>query len=372
MAENKHRIATWLQENPTKTNNRGRTVKTTQTDAKTALDIPKSERYKIKQGNLSQYRNKLRLEPGDTNASNKLRKADQIQTTPDKNVRRRAHIKRGVLNSKGSIADHILTNSRLAKGERFIAERFGISIEAANMRARQAAESAGVGYGHSEDNIQPLTPKQNQKKELQERLLDKYYKHLEVKDQSTGWEEGRKALSEEINPKNGNGKKPRILRNSLIGGAIASASSILPSQATTQKARDYFKEGEGSASGVAISYGTDLAVGGSTAATFNAITTKAIPKAVQFFQAKIGKKVSQKFLQHCLMKGAKKLAVKGAASLVGGPYAPAIMTGLLITECYGLVDTASGGALSETFTPKQINTANRKRHRNGSQQHKTH
>ena len=171
---------------------------------------------------------------------------------------------------------------------------------------------------------------------------------------------------------NGNGKKPRIPKLPLIGGAIAAASNVLPSQATTQKARDYFKEGEGSASGVAISYGTDLAVGGSTAATFNAITTKAIPKAVQFFQAKIGKKVSQKFLQHCLMKGAKKLAVKGAASLVGGPYAPAIMTGLLITECYGLVDTASGGALSETFTPKQINTANRKRHRNGSQQHKTH
>ena len=76
----------------------------------------------------------------------------------------------------GVQVDHVLTNSRLAKGEKFQADRTGLSIEEINKRSRKNYESTDQGYGHDEKNLQAIPGQQNNLKEAQEKALDKYYK----------------------------------------------------------------------------------------------------------------------------------------------------------------------------------------------------
>jgi hypothetical protein len=375
MAENKHRIATWLQENPTKTNDKGVKVRTTQKDAKAALDIPKEEQYKIKGGNLSKHRDKLRLEPGSTKASNALRKADQIQTTPDKKVRRGAHIKRGVLNAKGLVGDHIYTNSLLAKGERFTAERFGISVEAANLRMRNAWESTGEGYGHSAKNIQGLTARQNQRKELQERILHtKYYQHLENKpsmwdpEGQAEWESRRLDLSEQLENVNGNdngkngkvngqtngGKHKWIKPTALVTTAVTSAA-LLPSDAGAREINTKVEEGE--YLDAAVAYGKDLVVGEAKSRT--------ALKGFQLAQKSLIKQGFKKAIIRQTLKLAGKSLVKKGVAIAAGPFAPIVLAGLILHDAYEIADIITDGKVKEFTKTKAISTSNRKRYRGG-------
>ena len=169
---NAQRITQWLKDNPTTETGE----RTNQSHAKQALGI--QGKFKMKGGNLSNNRENLRYEDDRSSAiADRNRAIAQQQTTPDPAERRRANIKASYINQKGGVADHRLTNSMLARGEREVAETRG-SVGVDEMRIRY--KSVG-GYGHSPENIQQLAGVENQAKEAQETKLRQYYNHLDKK-----------------------------------------------------------------------------------------------------------------------------------------------------------------------------------------------
>jgi len=169
---NAQRITQWLKDNPTTETGE----RTNQSHAKQALGI--EGKFKMKGGNLSNNRGNLRYEDDRSSAiADRNRAIAQQQTTPDPAERRRANIKASYINQKGGVADHRLTNSMLARGEREVAETRG-SVGVDEMRIRY--KSVG-GYGHSPENIQQLAGVENQAKEAQETKLRQYYNHLDKK-----------------------------------------------------------------------------------------------------------------------------------------------------------------------------------------------
>jgi len=169
---NAQQITQWLKDNPTTETGE----RTNQSHAKQALGI--EGKFKMKGGNLSNNRGNLRYEDDRSSAiADRNRAIAQQQTTPDPAERRRANIKASYINQKGGVADHRLTNSMLARGEREVAETRG-SVGVDEMRIRY--KSVG-GYGHSPENIQQLAGVENQAKEAQETKLRQYYNHLDKK-----------------------------------------------------------------------------------------------------------------------------------------------------------------------------------------------
>ena len=192
---NAQRITQWLKDNPTTETGE----RTNQSHAKQALGI--QGKFKMKGGNLSNNRENLRYEDDRSSAiADRNRAIAQQQTTPDPATRRRANIKAGYINQKGGVADHRLTNSMLARGEREVAETRGTAgVE--EMRTRY--QSVG-GYGHSPENIQQLAGVENQAKEAQETKRRQYYNHLDKKPDVTNtvglekWETKRAQLAQGI------------------------------------------------------------------------------------------------------------------------------------------------------------------------------
>jgi len=176
-------IAQWLIDNPTK-KVKGKVVQTGVPDAVKALGYAGGP-LKIREGNLTWNRANLRVSAaGQSRKADSYRKAAQRATTPDKEIRKLANIKISYINKRGKVADHILTNSALRNGEEYVRMLRG-EEGVQEMRRRYANVS---GYGHSKENIQALTPTENQAKELQERKLrgrtsdsNSYLKHLENK-----------------------------------------------------------------------------------------------------------------------------------------------------------------------------------------------
>ena len=150
---------------------------TNQTDAKKALDWKSDKITKIKQGNLKDNRDNLVITFSPSRATAGKNRTDWFkQTTPDPKTRKNANMFIKANKGPGVQVDHVLTNSRLAKGEKFQADRTGLSIEEINKRSRKKYESTDQGYGHDEKNLQAIPGKQNNLKEAQEKTLDKYYK----------------------------------------------------------------------------------------------------------------------------------------------------------------------------------------------------
>ena len=126
-------------------------------------------------------------------------------TTPKVSERKQADKFIRQKTGPGTQIDHRLTLARLLQGVKETAKRKGISIVAANLR--MANSYAKEGYGHHVDNLQKLTDKQNNFKNVQENNLDKYYKHLANKpnrsdvNATKAWNTKRVELSKSINPK---------------------------------------------------------------------------------------------------------------------------------------------------------------------------
>lgn len=204
-------ITDWLINNPTKTNNRGRQIPTGVPDAAKALGYT-GPPLKIREGNLTNGRQSLRLSlKGKSSQSDYYRSQAQARTTPDPSVRAQANSKVRSINRQSSTvntADHILSNNALSNGEEFVRATRG---EEGVQQMRQRYKDAGVGYGHSPENIQGLTSKQNGIKEVQERTLrgnnrnkTAYLQHLETKPPVTSpdypkWEQDKAKFVNKIN-----------------------------------------------------------------------------------------------------------------------------------------------------------------------------
>lgn len=165
-------LAEWLKKN---LKIKGRP--TNQTDAKKALNWKSDKITKIKQGNLGDNRENLVITFSPSRATAGKNRTDWFkQTTPDPTTRKNANMFIKANKGPGVQVDHVLTNSRLAKGEKFQADRTGLSIKEINKRSRKNYESTDQGYGHDEKNLQAIPGQQNNLKEAQEKALDKYYK----------------------------------------------------------------------------------------------------------------------------------------------------------------------------------------------------
>ena len=172
-------LAKWLIANPT-IEDKGETRATNQKDAKLALKWKSKNVTKIKGGNLANNRANLVISWDNTrNANNNRRTEYQKLTTPDSKTRSEANRYIKTEGGSGKQVDHVLTNNRLALGVKHLAAKLGISEAEANMRMAIAYAKAGVGYGHSKGNLNVLTSKQNNNKEVQEKGLDKLYRQNE-------------------------------------------------------------------------------------------------------------------------------------------------------------------------------------------------
>ena len=167
-------------------------------------------------GKLQQFRN--RAKKGDTSL-NKF--AFATQASKDKEIAKREEAKKVTTpkvserkqadkfirqkTGPGTQIDHRLTLARLLQGVKETAKRKGLTTVAANLRMANAY--AKEGYGHSVGNLQKLTAKENNYKNVQEDNLDKYYKHLANKpnrsdiNATKAWNTKRVELSKSINPK---------------------------------------------------------------------------------------------------------------------------------------------------------------------------
>jgi len=189
------RVTQWLKDNPTTETGE----RTNQSHAKQALGI--KGKFKMKGGNLSNNRENLRYEDDRSSAiADRNRALAQQQTTPNPVERRKANIKANYINQQGGVADHRLTNSMLARGEREVLETRG---PAGVQEMRERYQSVG-GYGHTRENIQKLTGTENQAKEAQETKLRQYYNHLDKKPNVTDtaalkkWETKRVKIAQGI------------------------------------------------------------------------------------------------------------------------------------------------------------------------------
>ena len=172
-------LANWLIANPTIEDN-GVIRPTNQKDAKVALKWTSKNVTKIKSGNLANNRANLIISWDNTrNANNNRRTEYQKLTTPDAKTRSVANKYIKIEGGNGKQVDHVLTNNRLALGVKHIAAKLGITEAEANMRMATAYAKAGMGYGHSKPNLNVLTSKQNNNKEVQEKGLDKLYRQNE-------------------------------------------------------------------------------------------------------------------------------------------------------------------------------------------------
>ena len=139
-----------------------------------------------------------------------LRQEAKEVTTPKVSERKQADRFIRKKTGPGTQIDHRLTLARLLQGVKETAKRKGISIVAANLKMANAYSKEG--YGHHVDNLQKLTDKQNNFKNVQENNLDKYYKHLANKpnrsdvNATKAWNAKRVELSKSINPKYSNTK----------------------------------------------------------------------------------------------------------------------------------------------------------------------
>ena len=141
-----------------------------------------------------------------TSKDKEIAKRDEAKkvTTPKVSERREADKFIRQKTGKGIQIDHRNTLARLLHGVKTIAKRDNISIPAANLKLANAYSES---YGHTVDNLQKLTDKQNNLKNVQETGLDKYYKHLAERPKHTNveatkaWHEKRIELSKGINPK---------------------------------------------------------------------------------------------------------------------------------------------------------------------------
>lgn len=219
-------IANWLKINPTKRQGRGGRARTDVRDAKKALGY-KGPALKIREGNLTNNRDQLRITlKGRSDYANEARRRNQEQTTPDRPTRLEANRKINAINRQGLVADHILTNSRLARGERAVKETRGQrGVE--QMRQRLAANNPG--YGHSSGNLQALTNVLNGAKEMQERLLDQLYKHMAKKPDVSSkkfakWENKRSSIATKLAANYNAHKTPSL---SIQGNLDISADDIV-------------------------------------------------------------------------------------------------------------------------------------------------
>ena len=167
-------------------------------------------------GKLQQFRNRARKGDNSVNKfgfasqaskDKEIAKRDEAKkvTTPKVSERKQADKFIRQKTGPGTQIDHRLTLARLLQGVKETAKRKGISIVAANLR--MANSYAKEGYGHHVDNLQKLTDKENNFKNVQENNLDKYYKHLANKpnrsdvNATKAWNAKRVELSKSINPK---------------------------------------------------------------------------------------------------------------------------------------------------------------------------
>ena len=131
----------------------------------------------------------------------KIRQQDQRETTPDTKVRKSANIRKAYINKAGYEADHIATNKRTLEGERSKTNPKEV------LKMRQAFKDAGLPYGHSQKNLQPLTTKENSAKETQEKHMNELFKHKaeEPKNKDTKswkkWDKEKKAIVKKIESK---------------------------------------------------------------------------------------------------------------------------------------------------------------------------
>ena len=230
MAENPMDLAKWLIANPTIEDN-GELRPTNQKDAKVALKWKSKNVTKIKGGNLGNNRANLVISWDNTrNANNNRRIENQKLTTPDAKTRREANKYIKTEGGKGKQVDHVLTNSRLAEGVKETAKKLGISKAQANLRLANAYSKAGVGYGHSKSNLNVLTSKENNRKEVQEKGLDRLYRQNENRPSPQNpnyakllikWLKERKEIKAQIegNGSNGsNGSKTNGSKGSKTNG----------------------------------------------------------------------------------------------------------------------------------------------------------
>ena len=171
-------------------------------------------------GKLQQFRNRARKGNNSVNffafasqasKDKEVAKREEAKkvTTPDKKVRAKADKFIKSKTGPGIQIDHRNTLARLLYGVKTIAKRDNISVPAANLKLANAYSES---YGHTVDNLQKLTAKQNNRKNVQENALDKYYKHIADKpnkndvNATKAWHAKRVELSKGINPKYSNTK----------------------------------------------------------------------------------------------------------------------------------------------------------------------
>jgi hypothetical protein len=168
-------------------------------------------------GKLQQFRNRALKGDNSVNSfgfasqaskNREIAKREEAKTTTTPNTTVRKSADRYIRQNTGPgiQIDHRNTLARLLQGVKSIAKRDKISIPAANLKLASAYSES---YGHSVDNLQKITDKQNNLKNVQETGLDKYYKHLADKpdrsnvDATKAWNDKRIQLSKGINPKGG-------------------------------------------------------------------------------------------------------------------------------------------------------------------------
>jgi hypothetical protein len=205
-------------------------------------------------GKLQQFRN--RAKKGDNSfdkfsfakeeslkKQRDLREEAKTVTTPDKKVRSKADKFIRSKTGPGIQIDHRNTLARLLHGVKTIAKRDNISIPAANLKLANAYSES---YGHTVDNLQKLTAKQNNRKNVQEDGLDKYYKHIANKpnkndvNATKAWHAKRVELSKSINPKYSNTKMTKTTSSpwKAVKGFTTGSSDMIK---TDVKSNEGFK-----------------------------------------------------------------------------------------------------------------------------------
>ena len=185
-------------------------------------------------GQLQQFRNRARKGDNSVNKFSFASHASKVKektlreeakkiTTPNIATRKGANTFIRNQSGKGIQIDHKLTLSRLLQGVKKIAIRDKISTAAANLKLAAAYQRVG-GYGHSEGNLQKLTSKQNNLKNVQETKLDAYYKHLASKPNPNNveatklWNQTRIKIGKSINPNyNSNSTKSKGFKSKFFG-----------------------------------------------------------------------------------------------------------------------------------------------------------
>tara|TARA_B100000700_G_C14929222_1_gene801068 strand:+ start:87 stop:1199 length:1113 start_codon:yes stop_codon:yes gene_type:complete len=263
---------------------------------------PGTPPLKVKTGSLKNQNAKVSFKKEGTFGAEKNRQLWIKETTPDASTRRLANLFIKQNRGKGIQIDHILSNSRLAKGAQHLADKLKISLADANQRARERYTSSGQGYGHDKANLQKLSAEQNNFKNVQEDTLDKLYRLNETeppkgnKKLHAAWSAKKALLTKKL--KHLETRAAELFNDNGNGKVNGKANNLKLSGNKTRKVD------------AALNIGANLATGNIAGAAVGAGTIAAAET--------LKSKAAQKAIAQQITKIAAKRGGKSALKLVPG------------------------------------------------------